>query len=289
MPECEIQQVGLIGWPIGHSLSPILHQAAFEACNLSWQYDLFPINPEHFQKEIAALLASNLIGFNVTAPHKEAIIQYLDGMDEGCKKLNAVNTVYKLDGGRWMGSNTDVIGLKKALIEFGIMNKVHKKVTILGNGGAARAVLAVLLDFPVQGIEILARDQRRSMHIIDQFKDGIKSGMEIRSCSISKKQVGESVGSADLVINATPIGMDHCVQKSLFSADMQIPKELKFVDLIYHPAETRMMQQVKTAGGMAWNGLDMLIYQAAASFTIWTGLDAPVERMKEAVLQRMPI
>ncbi len=289
MPDREIHKIGLIGWPIKHSLSPKLHQAAIAFQQIPWQYDLYPIDPANFDHEIHKLLASDLRGFNVTAPYKESIIPFLDECDESSKKLQAVNTVCKMEDGCWMGSNTDVIGLRKALMGFGLLGKVQQKVTVLGNGGVARAVLAVLLEFPIHTIEILARNQKKTIQLIDLFSDQIRSGTQIRSGAITEELVAKSIGSADLVINATPVGMDHCDQKSVFEEGTQLPNHLKFVDLIYHPAETRMMQQVRFAGGMAWNGLDMLIYQAAASFTLWTGLDAPVEEMKEAVLQRMLI
>ena len=131
--------------------------------------------------------------------------------------------------------------------------------------------------------------KKKTIQLIDLFSDQIKSGIQIRSGVLSEEQVAKSMGCADLVINATPVGMEHHVQKSVIFEGTKLPNQLKFVDLIYHPAETRMMQQVRSAGGMAWNGLDMLIYQAAASFTLWTGSDAPIEKMKEAVLQRMLI
>jgi shikimate dehydrogenase len=286
MPDQSIHRVGLLGWPVEHSLSPILHQAAFDAYDMPWCYDLLPINPAGFQSEIASFLSTDLRGFNVTAPYKEAIIPFLKRCDDSSQQLLAVNTVSKTKSGDWIGHNTDVIGLKMTLQSCCDFIPPLDKVTVLGNGGAARAVLHVLLNFPVRKIQILARDPGKTIKMLDRGLRKLAGGLAINSGLLSENQVEIALQTSQLIINATPVGMQHVSKKSYIKKDAKIPENLVFLDLIYHPLETQMMKQIIAGGGRACNGLEMLIHQAAAAFSIWTGKTAPIEIMKAALQKR---
>ncbi|MBI9048345.1 MAG: shikimate dehydrogenase [Anaerolineaceae bacterium] len=280
-------KVGLLGWPISHSLSPVIHQSAFDDQNLNWKYKLFPIDTNSFESDIRILLQSDIRGFNITAPYKELIVPFLSTCDEIGQLLGAVNTVYKNEMDEWVGTNTDVIGLKCVLEEIGINQKNTTKVTILGNGGVSRAVLSVLDDLHINAIDILARNQRRSIQVIDAFSGRTQNWKELNTRQINDESIQNALDNSDLVINASTVGMHHNEVKTFFSENVVIHDNVKFLDLVYQPTETMMMKQVLSAGGKAWNGINMLIYQAAAAYKIWTGKDAPINVMKEAVLRRI--
>ena len=280
-------KVGLIGHPISHSLSPTIHQSAFDAQNLDWKYELFPIDPQNFDVEIEKLKKSGVRGFNITAPYKQMIVPHLQHCDEISALLGAVNTAYLNQDNEWCGTNTDVIGLRRVLDEFGVSNESIQHVAVLGNGGVARAVLSVLDDLEIETIVVLARDQRKSLALIDIFSGRNPGWKEINTRPLSQENVQAELQIAQLIINASTVGMNHNDVKTFFSGEMGIPNTLTYLDLVYNPLETKMMHQVKQAGGGAINGIDMLIYQAAASYRIWTGQEGPISVMKEAVLRRI--
>ena len=280
-------KVGLIGHPISHSLSPTIHQSAFDEQQLDWSYELFPIDPQGFDMDIEQIKKSGIRGFNITAPYKQMIVPHLQQCDEISTLLGAVNTAYINKEGEWCGTNTDVIGLRRVLDELNIDNQSVDHVTVLGNGGVARAVLSVLNDLAIETIVVLARDQRKSLALIDIFSGRNPKWKEIRTRAISEENIQEELLNSQLIINASTVGMNHNDLKSFFSDRSKIPESLMYLDLVYNPLETEMMKQVKRAGGKAWNGIDMLIYQAAASYQIWTGMEAPINVMKEAVLRRI--
>jgi len=286
MPEKHFREVCLIGWPVAHSLSPYIHQTAFEAFQMTWRYTLLPIQPAFFIQEIKRVLASDLLGFNVTAPYKEMIISYLDDCDEQSLHLQSVNTVMKTKTGQWVGYNTDSLGFKRAIDRLNLFETSMEHIAIMGNGGVVRALLDVLLERPIRKIEILARDLEKTRRLMDHIIGYHKVNLEITASLLNEKNLSQTLQTAAMLINATPVGMTHVPQKSLITDDMPLTSTLKYLDLIYSPAETHMMHQVSKAGGKAWNGLEMLIAQAGASFEIWTGREAPLDIMKDAVMKR---
>jgi shikimate dehydrogenase len=287
MHEQHTNRVGLLGWPVEHSLSPAIHQAAFNSQHLPWHYELLPVQPENIEKGIRAILSSDLKGFNITAPYKGTIIPYLSRLDDISRTLGAVNTVKREENGDWMGYNTDVYGFKKALEMTGAFSSDAPIVTLLGNGGAAVAVLAALLEMNVKRIVVLARNEEKSIQLLKRFEADRKINTDIISLSLEKKNIENSLSKNHFIINATPVGMQHVQQETLFAEDISLPEGLRFMDLIYHPWQTYMMEQVIRAGGTAWNGLNMLIYQAAAAYELWTGIKAPIEVMKDAAIRRI--
>jgi shikimate dehydrogenase len=152
MHKSQTIKVGLLGWPVAHSFSPVIHQAAFDFQQLPWRYELLPVEPAQFSHGIRQILDSDIRGFNITAPYKEKIVEYLDDCDDSCRLIKAVNTGSHTANGKWIGSNTDVIGLLKAFECTGLFTKPLKKITILGNGGAAKAVLVAFNELKISQI-----------------------------------------------------------------------------------------------------------------------------------------
>jgi shikimate dehydrogenase len=280
-------KVGLLGYPITHSLSPKIHQSGFDAQHLDWTYELFQFSPEEFEVEIEKLKKSGVRGFNITAPYKQTIVPYLDECDAVSSLLGAVNTAFLDEDNHWIGTNTDVIGLRRVLDEIGVEQQSIDHVTMFGNGGVARAVLSVMNDLKIKTISIFGRDQRKSLALIEIFSGKYPGWKEIQTREINAQVLQEELWNSQLLINTTTVGMHHNEMKSLFSGNIIIPPTTRYLDLVYDPLETQMMKEVKKAGGSAWNGIDMLIYQAAASYQIWTGMEAPINVMKEAVLRRI--
>ena len=286
MNNLSLRRVGLLGWPVEHSLSPVIHQAAFDAQALPWCYELLPVEPQNVPNGVKSLFTSDLVGFNITAPYKEAVIPYLSELDELARQVGAVNTVKREDNG-WTGYNTDVIGVKRAILKTGAFPEHDGEVVLFGNGGASVAVLAALKQLNVKHIRFLARNRQRSMEILERFTNWPEFIACIELQDLNDVNVMKAVHETQFMINATVVGMHHINRKSLFPDGVELPVGLNFLDLIYHPHETMMMCQVWEAGGRAWNGLNMLLFQAAAAYKIWTGIEAPLAVMKQAVLRRI--
>jgi shikimate dehydrogenase len=271
---------GIIGWPLGHSLSPQMHNAAFKASGIDAEYKLFPLKPEYFDRFLARLANSGISGLNVTVPYKEKVLDFveLDKESLHLRVIKAVNTMSFFDG-LWWGYNTDIPGFSRHLQEH--FSPVNKRAAILGAGGASRAVAYVLAKEKAAAIDIFDIDKTKSAGIAAMIKS-LFPGFNIRAVdSVEKLGIGEK----DLLVNATPIGLK--------GSDPQIVKEellhegLFVYDLIYNPAETALLASAKKAGARCSNGLGMLLYQGALSFKIWTGRKAPEEVMRKALSEKI--
>ncbi len=272
---------GVIGDPIEHSLSPIIHNAAFSSLKLDFAYLAFKVKPAQVGNAIAGMRALNIVGLNVTMPHKEAVIKYLDQIDETAKFLNAVNTIHNKDG-KLFGYNTDGIGALKALRENGA-NPKGKRVLLLGSGGAARAI-AYSLTKEVDELVVLNRTVSEAKELASLLKKTLGKKVvadELLACTI-KEQLADS----DILINATSVGMKPNANQSLVESEWFKP-DLTVMDIVYNPIETKLDKDAKSAGAKVVSGLEMLIYQGAASFEIWTKKPAPVKVMREAALNQL--
>ncbi len=272
---------GVIGDPIEHSLSPIIHNAAFSSLKLDFAYLAFKVKPAEVGNAIAGMRALDIVGLNVTMPHKEAVIKYLDQIDETAKFLNAVNTIYNKDG-KLFGYNTDGIGALKALKENGA-NPKGKRVLLLGSGGAARAI-AYSLTKEVDELVVLNRTVSEAKELASLLKKTLGKKVvadELLACTI-KEQLADS----DILINATSVGMKPNANQSLVESEWFKP-DLTVMDIVYNPIETKLDKDAKSAGAKVVSGLEMLIYQGAASFEIWTKKPAPVKVMREAALNQL--
>ena len=262
--------VGLIGWPVEHSRSPAMHNAAFAALGLDWRYILLPTPPDQIEAVVARIRSGELQGANVTIPHKQAVMPYLDEIDPAAQVVGAVNTVVRR-ADRLIGFNTDTIGFKRALLETGI-NVTDQPCAVLGAGGSARAVVYVLHELGVH-ITIYARDvdKARVLHVNSRPLGALS----------------EIDPETTLIVNTTPVGLSPNVDASPWPDDVPLPSHALIFDLLNNPATTRFMQQAEQAGLHAVNGWNMLVYQGAAAFEKWTGVEPPVDVMKHALAQSM--
>jgi shikimate dehydrogenase len=279
-------RLGLIGWPLEHSLSPRLHQAAFHALGLEGEYRLYPIPPlAQGLPELGSLLegmrSGELRGLNVTMPHKETVAPFLDGgLTASAGAIGAVNTIYA-ENGRLCGENTDAPGFISGL--GGLPGGAPRPglALILGAGGAARAVVWALARNGWRCL-VAARRLAQAQALVD--RPGGPYPDRVRALPLTIEAL-HSAGRVDLVVNATPLGAPPLIDQSPWPEGLALPPKAAVFDLIYHPAETRLVQAARTQGLPACGGQGMLIEQAALSFERWTGLTAPREVMRCAIFE----
>ncbi|MCA1959405.1 MAG: shikimate dehydrogenase [Desulfomonile sp.] len=267
--------VGVIGWPVAHSLSPSLHNAAFEALGLDWTYVPLPVAPAHLDEAITGLRGIGFRGANVTVPHKERVLPLLDDVSPEALQIGAVNTIVVRDG-RLYGDNTDWSGFLDSLADMDF-DPATCKALILGSGGSARAIAFALAQRDAR-ITICGRNQSTAASLTECIRS-VNSNVEAASRPL--QELIASNDGFDLVVNTTPVGMHSGKHDSPWPRDAAMPRCRLVYDLVYNPPSTRLMQQARAQGIRAENGLSMLIYQAARSFSTWTGLPGPVDIMKQ--------
>lgn len=262
--------VGILGWPLEHTLSPVIHNVAFRRTSLDWVYLSWPVEPSLLGDAVRGLRALGAVGANVTMPHKEAVIEHLDEVSGDAREVGAVNTIQRL-GPRLVGHNTDVDGFAEFLSGDAGFDARGKRALVLGTGGAARAVVKALESLGSADVTVAGRDPGRTESVA-----GLTGGASAVPWDDAAKLAEES----DLVVNATPLGMngEHVLPGVALGAGQWV------VDLIYNPPSTPLVDAARAAGAQAWGGLGMLVRQAAASFTIWTGQAAPLEAMSAAAV-----
>jgi shikimate dehydrogenase len=270
---------GVIGDPIEHTLSPTMHNAAFNSLNLDCAFLAFKVKPAEVDNAIAGMRALGILGLNVTMPHKEAVISHLDEIDETAKFLGAVNTIHNKDG-KLLGFNTDGIGALKALKENGA-NPQGKRVLLLGSGGAARAIAYALVQ-EADELVVLNRTVNEAKDLASLLKRTFNK--KIVANSLSANVIQETLCDSNILINATSVGMKPNVKQSLIAPEWLKP-DLTVMDIVYNPVETKLALDAKSKGAKVVSGVEMLIYQGAASFEIWTGKPAPVQVMRKAALE----
>ena len=265
---------GIIGYPVEHSFSPRMHNAAFSALKMDARYLAFPVKPEQVQQALEGIRVLNISGVNVTVPHKSSVIPYLDEVTPLAKKLGAVNTILNVEG-RLSGTNTDISGFVRSLgaLKFSPKNKT---VAVLGAGGSARAVLAGLADAGASRILIHNRTVARAESLVTEFSHNFP---ETQLTAVSLQTVQDS--NLDLLVNTTTVGMESDESPLDLSQCVKIEHVL---DLIYSPAKTRLLSQAEELSIPAVNGSGMLLYQGCDAFTFWTGKPAPENVMREQLL-----
>lgn len=254
---------GIIGHPIKHSISPIVHNAAFEDLKMNCIYESFDVLPENIDNAILGIKSLNIKGINVTIPFKEAVIPLLDYLSDNSKRIGAVNTI-KNNNGHLEGYNTDASGFTISLLEQGIQIK-DKDIVIIGAGGAARAIVFALATNGAHSILIANRTKERAKNLCDYANKNYN--FKCSYCTINEVYNIENI---DILINATNVGMYPRIDLS--PVDEIIICKAKFVyDLIYNPRKTLFLKYAQSYGIKNSNGLSMLINQANCSFKIWTG------------------
>ena len=267
---------GLVGYPVKHSLSPLMHNAAFKALNIEAEYKLFEVKPEELKPFLKDLNKSNISGLNVTVPYKEKVVDFVELGPESffLKQVRAVNTIVKTDEA-WVGFNTDIPGFQKHLKEQ--IDPAFKKAVILGAGGASRAVAYVLANSKAQNIDIFDIDKEKVKNVVAMVKSLFPEFAISGVNSIDELDIRNK----DLLVNCTPIGLketDPCLVK-----EEMLHKDLFVYDLIYNPSKTKLLAQAEKKGAKISNGLGMLLYQGVLAFTHFTGVEPPIEVMEEAL------
>ncbi len=267
----------LIGDPVEHSLSPMMHNAAFKHLNLDFIYLAFRVEKHNLKAAIEGVRALKIHGLNVTKPLKVDVAALLDELDFSARNMGAVNTVLNQNG-RLIGYNTDGVGALSAIQEAGVELEELKTV-ILGAGGASRAVAHSLAN-KVGELVILNRTISKAERLASELKKLYQS--EVRYGGLDSQTVASELSDADLVINATSVGMKPNENASPINSELIRPDMVIF-DLVYNPLETLLLRKAKEAGAKTISGLSMLLHQGAASFKIWTGVDAPLDVMRVAL------
>jgi shikimate dehydrogenase len=272
---------GVIGDPIEHTLSPVMHNAAFEALKLDCAFLAFKVKPAEVGNATIGMRGLNIQGLNVTMPHKEAVIKHLDEIDPTARFLNAVNTIQNKNG-NLLGFNTDGVGALKALRANQIEPK-DKKILLLGAGGAARAI-AYSLSKEVGELVILNRTPKPAEELANLLKQ--VSNKKITVGVLSSETIETNLADTNVLINATSIGMKPNADQTPIKAEW-LRRNLAVMDIVYNPVETKLVKNAKAAKASVVSGVEMLIYQGAASFEIWTSCKAPVEVMRKAALNHL--
>lgn len=278
------QLIGLIGWPVSHSFSPAMHNAAAAALGLNWVYIPLPVRPKDLESALHGLSSLGFHGANVTVPHKQAVIPYLHTIEDGARLIGAVNTILINRGSRsnenpWQlsGYNTDWLGfladLEALQVEVG-----RRDCLVLGAGGSARAVVYGLAQAGAR-VHVLARRFAQAAQLASDFKD--VASVQIGSLPDLAAYANEL--KAPLIVNTTPLGMSPQVDRSIWPDRQPFPADSFVYDLVYNPAKTRFMQQALDSGCRTSNGLGMLIHQGAIAFELWTGQKPDNQIMKESI------
>lgn len=276
MTSSSTKTYGLIGYPVKHSLSPLMHNAAFSHLKMDAEYRLFEVKAQELGDFVGSLSQKNISGLNVTIPHKEKVIPLLDSISEEAKLIGAVNTI-KVSDNRLEGFNTDGEGFLKHLTADLGFEAQGKDICIIGAGGASKAVSVYLSRAKPGSISFYDIDKSKSSELVDHLKENFKN-VEFR---ISDSVEGLNIKDCSLLVNATPIGMkeaDPCIVEQ----DL-LHKDILVYDLVYNPGETKLLKIAKSKGAKVSNGLGMLLYQGAIAFQIWTGKTAPIEVMRGAL------
>jgi len=282
------KRAGVIGHPLGHSVSPALFAAAFRAAGIDASYDAWDTPPETLEGRVNALRGSDFYGANVTIPYKVAIVEFLDGRSDLATKSGAVNTVVHA-GDKLVGHNTDVAGFARSLREDAEFDPRGKRAMLLGSGGAARAVALALIEEGATLVYVVGRQPKKIDRLVLDLKPLTASGTTVTWAYWGDGSYLNMLGGeADLVVNCTPVGVSgsDSAGQSVVPAELMQPKTL-FFDLVYNPAETPLVAAARSRGAPAISGMGMLVYQAAASFKLWTGQEADVGAMREAAQQAL--
>jgi shikimate dehydrogenase len=262
---------GVLGWPVAHSLSPVIHNAAFDALGMDWTYVALPVEPGAVPAAVDGLRSLGFAGANVTMPHKEAAADAMDELTEDAERLHAVNAIERR-GDRLIGHNTDAPGFARFLERDAGADPAGKIALLFGAGGAARACGLALARAGLTRIVVALREPARAAPLAAAL-DGFAT--EIQAVSFDRA----SDMTADLVVNATPLGAHgESLPLPVLTADAVV------VDLLYRPGITPAQQAARAAGARAFGGLGLLLHQAALSFELWTGQTPPLEVMSAAAL-----
>lgn len=273
-------RLGIFGWPVAHSKSPQMHESAARALGIELRYERFEVSPEGLAEAIVAKHEAQIDGYNLTVPHKEAIMSLIDEVAPAAKAIGAVNTVVRSDG-RYVGYNTDAPGFVRSLEEAGVQ-PAGARVVVLGAGGAARAAVVGLASAGAAEIRVLSRRPEQSRALSESL------GAEV-GCRLVTAPLGEPKSSfedATLLVQATSATLESNPGAEAFAQSLPIeglPNDAAVIDMVYKPLETSLLRLARERGLKTIDGLGMLLHQGAIAFEMWTGEKPPLNVMRAAL------
>ena len=282
------QLLGVIGHPVEHSLSPLMHNAALAKLGLDYVYLPFPVAPENLERAIAGFASIGVVGFSITIPHKQAILPLLSEISPIAQAIGAVNTVTR-QGDKWVGTNTDVAGFIAPLQTTYHQDWSQKKAVILGNGGAARAVVAGCIQLGLAEIHVVGRNLQKLQAFTQSWQN---SPFADKFQMHEWQELPNLLHQANLLVNTTPMGMyPHVDESPLSSQEMgYLPGDAIVYDLIYIPKPTKFLHLAEKQGAIMIDGLEMLVQQGAAALKIWLQQETvPVNEMRQALQNHLGI
>lgn len=271
----------LLGSPVAHSISPLMHNEAFRLLGLDYVYLCFDVNEDTLEKAVDGLKTCGIRGFNLTMPNKNKIVELLDELSPEAQLIGAVNTVLN-DNGKLIGYNTDGYGFMQSMRDAG--HNIHgKTVTVMGIGGASMAICAQSVLDGAQAVHIFARRTSRYWARTEQFAANLTEKTGCQVClhdNEDHQALKNAIAESFLLINATSVGMVPDIDDSIIKDTSLFRPGLVVADVVYEPQETRMLREAKAAGCETFNGMYMLLHQGAKAFKIWTGQEMPVDIIK---------
>ena len=268
---------GVIGCPIQQTMSPLIHNDAFLNLGMDAYYHAFHVEPEELETAVKGMKAIGISGFNVTIPHKEAIIPLLDEVDEHARRIGAVNTVVH-ENGVMKGYNTDGPGFVEALRQ--VTSIDEKRMLIIGAGGAARAIIYSLVQEPGVKVDILNRTPGKAIGLIEEFS------FHDRCRAVTIDEAARRLPDYDVIVQTTSVGMHPHVEETPIILS-ELKKNAVVSDIIYNPLETEFLKEARIKGAVVQNGVQMFVHQAALAFSHWTGTVPDVDRMEKLVTERL--
>jgi shikimate dehydrogenase len=277
------QIVGLIGWPTGHSVSPTMHNAAFAALGLDWCYVPLPVATEpatRIGEAVLGVRALGLRGANVTVPHKQAVMPFLDSLTPAAQAIGAVNTIVVQPDGSLLGDNTDAPGFVADLRDHGV-DPQGKRVLVLGAGGSSRAVVYGLAAAGARSITVANRTRERASDLVTTLQPQVPD-CPLQHCTLPD-DLPAIAADHELIVNCTSLGMTPNVDGLPWLPDLPFHPGQAVYDLVYNPRQTRLLAQAEQDGAQAIGGIGMLVWQGAIAFERWTGITPPVDVMRQAI------
>ncbi|MFC0473424.1 shikimate dehydrogenase [Halalkalibacter kiskunsagensis] len=271
---------GLLGHPIGHSMSPLIHNDAFLNVGIKANYQAFDVEPQMLGNAIKGIKALGIAGCNVTVPHKIAVMNFLDEVDEEAKLIGAVNTIVNQNG-KLIGHNTDGRGYVQSLIEETNEEIINKRFLIIGAGGAARGVITALLRHGIEELTITNRTQDKIEPLLE-----LANLFQTPASRATREEVERNLDGFDVLINTTSVGMSPRIEDSPLSLN-NLRAGAIASDLIYNPLKTKFLKEAEERGGTSHTGIGMFVNQAALSFEHWTGIKPDHQRMRKLVLDKL--
>ena len=273
-------RLGIFGWPVAHSKSPQMHQSAAAALGIELRYERFEVAPEGLAEAIRARHAAGIDGYNLTVPHKEAVMPLLDEVAPAARAIGAVNTVVRTDG-RYLGHNTDAPGLVRSLEQAGVSVR-GARVVVLGAGGASRAAVVGLANAGAAEISVLSRRPEQGEALRRSLAGELACGLEVAPLSDAENRFA----GATLLVQATSATLESNPGAQAFAESVPIealPDEATVLDMVYEPLQTALLARAQERGLRTVDGLGMLLHQGAIAFEMWTGFEPPLDVMRAAL------